>query len=135
MDGNSKLLVTTGYEFENGRKSEILDLLNPDVVCEDLNDFRYDVRYATGGIIDNDTIIVCGGEDSSGYKLDSCSSLDGSVQDLKLIHPRYASSSIVYNDLLWVTGGWPETRTSEFVEIGTFPQSAEGSGGAPQVGR
>ena len=42
-----KLLVTTGYPYENGQKSEIIDLLNPGSVCEDLPDFPIQVGAAS----------------------------------------------------------------------------------------
>ena len=63
-----KLLVTTGYPYENGQKSEIIDLLNPGSVCEDLPDFPIQVGAASGGLLLNNQPLICGGL-SSNYEL------------------------------------------------------------------
>ena len=63
-----KLLVTTGYPYENGQKSELIDLLNPGSVCEDLPDFPIQVGAASGGLLLNNQPLICGGL-SSNYEL------------------------------------------------------------------
>ena len=63
-----KLLVTTGYPYENGQKSEIIDLPNPGSVCEDLPDFPIQVGAASGGLLLNNQPLICGGL-SSNYEL------------------------------------------------------------------
>ena len=46
-----KLLITSGYPYENGTNTEIIDMLNPQVKCLDrIKNGRY-VTKATGGVV------------------------------------------------------------------------------------
>ena len=66
-----KLLVTTGYPFVNGQRTEVIDLSNSENICETLIDFSsfclqildcpgY-ASAAIGGIFQNDKPFICGG--------------------------------------------------------------------------
>ena len=46
----AKLLVTTGFPYENGLKSEVIDLINPTTKCDTPISFPVTMINAFGGI-------------------------------------------------------------------------------------
>ena len=83
--------------------SEIVDLtITGGKMCENWQDFPLSVVGATGGII-GDTIMICGGGNS-----DECYSLTSQEATLVThmsVDRRYASSIVLDDTTLWVTGG------------------------------
>ena len=64
----SKLLVSTGAQYDNkGQISEVVDLLNPEAVCEPLPDYPVNIEDAFGGVLHGNIPIICGGQSSSGF--------------------------------------------------------------------
>ena len=47
--------------MKNSQTSEIIDLLLPETVCNDMTDFPIRVEGATGGLLLRNTPIICGG--------------------------------------------------------------------------
>ena len=58
---SNKVLVATGWPFENGITTEIIDLNNPRFSCHDLPPFPYKVAEGVGGLIANASPTICGG--------------------------------------------------------------------------
>ena len=55
---SDKLLVITGYPTERGIHSEVIDIGNPDMICEELQPHGFQ-RGCTGGVIMKQALI-CG---------------------------------------------------------------------------
>ena len=103
-------MVTTGYNSGNGgyiRSSEVIDLNNPDVTCQQWLDFPFDVRLAVGGYI-NESVITCGGRLANGYVTDRCFKTEPSktteIPGLKI--GSWLSGGGIIQDSLVVSGGW-----------------------------
>ena len=110
-------MVTTGYY--NGdyiRSSEVIDLNNPSVTCQQWPDSPIDVRWAVGGYI-NESVITCGGRLSNGYVTDRCFKMEPSktteIPGLKI--GSYDSGGGIIQDSLVVSGGYGKhfLRTKE----------------------
>ena len=100
-------MVTAGYNYGYIRSSEVIDLNNPDVTCQQWLDFPFDVRLAVGGYI-NESVITCGGRLSNGYVTDRCFKTEPSktteIPGLKI--GSYASGGGIIQDSLVVSGGY-----------------------------
>ena len=96
---STKLLVVTGgfddQYYNDGLKSEIIDLENENLVCEDLSNAPYVISYGTGGFVNNNPVI-CGGFDGS-KQLNICFVL-GQNDILTLEYARSVAASIVFNN-------------------------------------
>ncbi len=100
-----KLLVTTGYTLGGPTYvTEIVDLENPDAVCDDLAPFPENTSYWTagvGGLLNDDKIFVCG--DQNCYFLGNDTSINATTF---LNFRKYDTAATTPNrDGLWVTGG------------------------------
>ena len=100
-------MVTTGYK--NGEyitSSEVIDLLNPNVTCQDWPDYPIGVEGAIGGFLD-ESVLACGGY-SNGHVTDRCFKLDQSkvseIPGLKV--GSYSSAGGIINHKMIITGGW-----------------------------
>ena len=95
-----KLLVTTGDAYENGIKSEVIDVLNDDTICEDLPDAPRELGWGQGGMI-NGSPMVCGGicygcGDDGKNEIKTCFFL-GQNKTVQMKHFRDGSASIAVN--------------------------------------
>ena len=99
-----KIIVYTGWPFENGAYAEIIDLSNP----HSLQVFTKmpmltEIELAFGGKISND-YIYCGGWDGNDY-VKECYKIGGKNPFLELIQPRSSGAGVVLpNDTLFITG-------------------------------
>ena len=113
-----KLLVTTGFPFENGTRSEVIDLVNDLNKCDDLPDYPLQVEEATGGFISGKYPMICGGHF---YTYDQCLVLGSDDLMVQLLTSRTESASVVLNNKLWITGGLSGSNdpieTTEFVDL------------------
>jgi hypothetical protein len=129
----TKVLMTTGWDVGT-QKIEVFDLSDSTNVCQrsGLVDYHFDeVSWASGGLLNNNIALVCGGYkySSPDKRLDDCLTItdNGVEAAVKLIHPRSEAASVVFNgDTLWLTGGsiigMETTKTTEFVTLtGTRP--------------
>ena len=95
----TKLLVVTGdfddQYYNDGLKSEIIDLENANLVCEDLSNAPYVMSLGTGGFV-NGNPVICGGFDGN-KQLDICFVL-GQNDILELEYARSIASSIVFDN-------------------------------------
>ena len=84
--------------------TEVLDLLNPDLKCQNLAPFAKGKYGATGALVKG-SVVVCGGYD--GGFLDECHTVSKSnITFLTHIdYSRYGAASIAVKNTLWVLGG------------------------------
>ena len=107
----TKVLVTTGAPWNNGRMTEVIDLENPSFECSKIGQFPIDVRGSTGGLVGSKPMVCSGwAGTTSGYDNKACFLLqeDGQwVEDQALNEPRsYAAyGSMVFNKELLIAGG------------------------------
>ena len=98
-------MVTTGYNGGYITSSEVIDLLNPNVTCQDWPDYPIGVRWAIGVFLD-ESVLACGGL-SNGHVTDRCFKLDQSkvseIPGLKV--GSYLSAGVTFNQKLIITGG------------------------------
>ena len=90
--------------------SEVIDLTNPDVKCDPLQDFSR--MFATGGLLPKDKPVICGGISNEDHEkvLQNCIIIDDdpttSTSNLVMSTERaFASSVVLSNGKLWITGG------------------------------
>ena len=56
--------MVTGYPVQNSQHAEVLDLLNPEAVCDPLPDMNRLLSFGTGGLIHDNFPLICGGTGS-----------------------------------------------------------------------
>lgn len=98
---STRLLVITGeyanQDYNDRFKSEIIDLENEDIVCDDFMNAPYLMRLGTGGFA-NGHPIICGGYDGV-KQLNDCFALE--PNGIGYTHMEYArniAASIAYNN-------------------------------------
>ena len=98
-------MVTTGYNSGYIRSSEVIDLNNPSVTCQQWPDYPIDVYRAVGGYI-NESVITCGGYSINGVT-DKCFKMEPSktteIPGLNI--GSYYSGGGIIQDSLVVSGG------------------------------
>ena len=67
-----KLLVATGFPLNNGKHIEVIDILNPNSICEPKQNYPLEVYGATGSLIKNDIPLICGGWDGTNNIVFQC---------------------------------------------------------------
>ena len=101
---DTKVLVTIGRGKDGTRlaDTEVLDLVNPNLKCQNLPPFPRGKYGATGALVNKDYAIVCGG-----YENNECHTID-KIQ-IKSLPPlttiRQYAASVAVNGSLWVFGG------------------------------
>ena len=120
-----KVLVITGDPADDGKKTEVIDLDDPNFSCTKIDDFPMSLAYATGGLV-HATPIVCGGYSytTNSYSKD-CYTLTGSgkwhkdgIATLNTFTRFAASGALVMNDKHVITGGtWNGTYLSSIVLV------------------
>ena len=97
----AKLLVVTGYPYENGIHSEVIDLEHEDLTCQELANAPYQMDDGTGGFVQND-VMICGGYDGNDHPpdypiLNKCWIL-GQNKSISMEYERDRPSGTVIND-------------------------------------
>lgn len=105
---NTKILIATGNLIAN--VSEVIDLSESGSNCSNFDNYPIDVIGATGGLLDNETPLVCGGRSPTWpYPLTNSCYIIGHGDDIavKMSVKRKDAASIVLDDgkTLFVTGG------------------------------
>ena len=108
-------MVFTGYPYDNGRKTEIIDVENSTFACTKLKSFPARLQKATAGFINGQTPFLCGGYDATNnrnskdcYKLTDAGSW-AKDQIASLNTPRHNAGfgSVVMNgNQLVLSGGY-----------------------------
>merc|ERR1712062_935448 len=106
----SKLLILTGYTYDDTNKIEVLDLQNPQNSCTLPEEFPTRLRWATGGFT-QDGPLLCGGYNyDTRSQSNACFTLKDSKfveADVKLQTKRQSASAVVLpNGGLWIQGGY-----------------------------
>ena len=73
------ILVSTGYQnyggtgwnFDPATKTEIINIENSNVTCQDLEDFPYEIQGAVGSNIGSSPVICGGNNKNACYRLES----------------------------------------------------------------
>ncbi len=106
-----KLMVTNGFDDTyQVTETEVIDLENPNNICDPLPDYPFGVDGATGVLLDGKTPIVCGGEFITYAQSNQCFKLDPDSRDwvevASMIEAREEAASIALdNETIWITGG------------------------------
>ena len=97
----AKLLVVTGWPYENGIHSEVIDLEHEGSTCQDLANAPYDMIDGTGGLVQNE-VMICGGYrnyyNGSGQAYFNKCWMFGQDKNISMEYERQHASSIVLND-------------------------------------
>ena len=105
------------------QKSEVIDLSNPNAQCDMLDDYPQKVMLSTGALLQNDKPLICGGWNDQLIKNDKCNII-GHEGQIQLQEKRAGASSIVIDeDTLWITGGVNNDghlKTTELVNLKTL---------------
>jgi hypothetical protein len=106
---SGKLLVTTGLPKKVSAKSEVIDLDDPENVCQDLDDYPIQLSAASGGLLNSIHPLVCGGLSST----KDCHVIGQVGVQTEMLTNRYYFSSIPLNNThLMLTGGFSITGTT-----------------------
>lgn len=107
------LVVTTGWPWEYGTKTEVFDLKNPDRKCQNLDDYPTEMREANGGALFEDFPLICGGYDGESIT-DDCYTIGSNQSSAKLkeSRSRHAAITLPNDDSLWLLGGVPDFKSS-----------------------
>ena len=109
--------------------SEVLDLVNNTLSCQNLAPFAKKTYGATGGLVDG-VPLICGGY-ASGYS-DECYSITKAVTSFvtTMSSKRTYAASLVMEKKLWVMGGYDG---SSYVSSSEFIQISSGSTSGPNL--
>ena len=100
----AKIVVFTGDTLENGKYAEIIDLSNPNAVCDPYVVLENGTYYSSGGRISKNDYIYCGGSDGNN-RLKECYILGENSPFAELLNPQTSGSSVVLpNSTLFITG-------------------------------
>jgi len=119
---STKILISTGDPW-TAKKTEVIDLEDSKVICEDLEDFPMEIDGAVGAKLAS-TPIICGGSFNNGSSQasDKCFKyMEGGWQHFAtMIERRAYAAGIVYNNALHIFGGndydpWHALQSSEIV--------------------
>jgi hypothetical protein len=104
----TKILVSTGNPRSFAIKTEIINLDNDNLTCQDLEDYPLEIRSGVGSIIGSFPAI-CGGH-GSGSSLNQCYRLvAGEWQQFATMNSRrYGAAGIVLGNSLMVFGGYED---------------------------
>ena len=92
-----KIIVYSGYPYENGKNAEIIDLVNPDAICENYAVLQEGVFFAFDGRVANE-FVVCGGYLDGGVSSKNCYKVGETSPFVELIQPHYGGSSVVLSN-------------------------------------
>ena len=116
---DTKVLVITGegYSTRNSlADTEVLDLMNPDMKCQNLAPFANGKSGATGALLANGSVVICGGSNAFSIPKECHSISKTNITPLTpLVTQRYFAASIAVNNTLWVLGGEGGEDSTEYV--------------------
>ena len=94
-------LIVFGYS----NRTEVIDLENPNNVCEDMAPNSNLLNHFSSGLINNNLPLVCGGLSQYNY-FNDCFVIGRKSNTLiaQMKHPRSNAASLPLPDALWVLG-------------------------------
>lgn len=98
----------------------VFDLKNPANVCDPVPDYPLEMTQGTGGLIDNQFPVVCGGSGVSGY-LNQCFIFRSNQWEflLNMTSSRDEAASVMIDNTMWILGGRDakgvSLNTTEFI--------------------
>ena len=95
-------MVTSGFPWDNGIHSEVIDTANPDVVCDPLPNLPMKLAVPFGGLLMKNQPTICGGNSDCSEQYCSqsyCYVIGNNETVAELNEPRSGSQSVVL--------GWP----------------------------
>ena len=117
--------MTTGYIEDDHtavlspRRSEVIDILDPSLQCNDLGMYPFNAFFATGGLVAEKPVICGGGGDGSGNGKANpdCYVFDQNAWQFltNLGTQRKEFSSVVLGDELWVSVINPNLNIDSFL--------------------
>ena len=106
-----KVLVVTGSPWNNGRRTEIIDLEDSSFTCSKVNQFPVKLYGSTGGLVGS-TPFVCGGYSSLSSYSNACYTLQENgawkqdrTASLNTARHYAASGSVIMRNKLVIAGG------------------------------
>ena len=120
----SMIIIATGSPHSTGKNTELFDveLSGNAKVCQN-QDFPIQVWAATGGVIEENKVLICGGYSSdSSSATDECYVLGNKVNvPVKMSEKRRYAASIAFNGRLYVAGGLNENnarlQSTEWIDV------------------
>ena len=109
--------MITGYPIYDSNNAEVItETVNATFmnsrVCDNQLNYPEQVEFATGGLVGDTTLLICGGQREGRDITDKCYTYDfKSSQNKWLNHTSmttarvFSSSVVIQNDMLWITGG------------------------------
>ena len=90
--------------------------------CPQSLDFPLEVYVASGGVLDDGRITICGGSDASGKVRSECYTLTNGVwqpraEGLNITRLGHRSSVVFNNNTLWMTGGYGNDQYLSSTEL------------------
>ena len=104
--------MTTGSPLEGSQRSEVIDLYDASVACNDFPPFPKRINAANGGLLNNNDIFICGGT----FQV-NCYVLGTEGPQASMLQERHSPGSHVLanNTLFSISGG---VKTTELVSSG-----------------
>ena len=110
ISAGEKVLVVNGVPWDNGRRTEIIDLEDSSFTCSKVNQFPVKLYGSTGGLVGS-TPFVCGGWLGSSYS-NACYTLQENgawkqdrTASLNTARGYAASGSVIMSNQLVIAGG------------------------------
>lgn len=113
----NKLVIATGSPADDSVTTEIIDLSTPYKSCKDWPDFPIQVYGASGSLINEQEMVICGGNTVGviDAKVTDCFKLGSEerkpIGELEL--SRYEGASLSIPNGLWIMGGSSKRLTNE----------------------
>ena len=110
ISAGEKVLVVNGAPWDNGRRTEIIDLEDSSFTCSKVNQFPVSLLASAGGLVGS-TPFVCGGWLGSSYS-NACYTLQENgawkqdrTASLNTVRFYAASGSVIMSNQLVIAGG------------------------------
>ena len=109
----SKVLISSGHPRGSATKTEVIDLKNNNITCEDLQEFPLEISNAVGANLAS-WPIICGGIFNDGSTSDKCFIyMEGGWQHfVTMINRRSFTAGIVYDNAFHIFGGYDKDTST-----------------------
>ena len=125
--GGTKVLITTGEPYTDGRNTEIIDLEDSSFSCTKVKQFPVKLYGASGGLMNGQKPFICGGgayinyvwfPSKDCYKITETGSwAKDQTASLDTARGYAGIGSVVINNQLILTGGFDDEGLSSLIEL------------------